>query len=176
MHVSTTHTIQFAMVISLIVATSLNGVIGKDNKLPWHMPADLREFKSKTLGHHLLMGSHTFYSIGRILPGRTTIVASTKMNHVVSGYYVVRSIGEAIALARTQGASKLFVIGGGKIYEQTLPLADKIYLTKIHVTLVGDTHFPTLGEDWVQRSIVSHKADEHNAYDYEFITLEKKVE
>ncbi|WP_339043856.1 dihydrofolate reductase [Cardinium endosymbiont of Tipula unca] len=174
MYVSTTHATKYVMIISLIVATSLNGVIGKDNKLPWHMPADLREFKSKTLGHHLLMGSYTFHSIGCILPGRTTIVVSRKMDQSVSGYYVARSIGEAIALARAQGASKLFVIGGGNIYEQTLPLADKIYLTKIHVTLVGDTYFSALGEAWVQRSVVSHKADEHNAYDYEFITLEKK--
>jgi dihydrofolate reductase len=157
-----------------MVATSLNRVIGKENKLPWHIPADLKEFKKKTLGHHLLMGSHTFRSIGCILPNRISIVVSTQMKASVSGYYVVRSIEAGINLAREQGALELFIIGGGQIYEQTLPLASRIYLTKIYVNLLGDTYFPLLGEEWVQRSIISCKADAHNLYDYEFIVLEKQ--
>lgn len=161
------------MIISLIVATSLNRVIGKENKLPWHMPADLQEFKKKTLGHHLLMGSHTFRSIGTILPNRISIVVSAKMNQSVTGYYVVRSIEDAIDLAKWQGESELFVIGGGAIYEQTLPLASKIYLTRVYTHVLGDTFFPLLGEEWVQRSIRSFKADAQNLYDYEFSVLEK---
>ncbi|MGI2299796.1 dihydrofolate reductase [Candidatus Cardinium hertigii] len=155
------------------MAMSLNRVIGNQNSLPWHLPADLKEFKKKTLGHHLLMGSHTFHSIGRILPGRISIVVSTKMDRSVVGYHVVRSIQEAISLAKGQGALELFVIGGGKIYEQTLPLAHKIYLTKIHLMVSGDTYFPLIGEEWVQRIISSFKADHKNPYDYEFILLEK---
>ncbi|WP_243018075.1 MULTISPECIES: dihydrofolate reductase [Candidatus Cardinium] len=162
------------MVISLIAAMALNGVIGKDNKLPWHIPADLQEFKKNTLGHHLVMGSQTFRSIGRLLPNRTSIVVSTKMDQSVVGYHVVRSIAEAISLAKTQGESELFVIGGGSIYRQTLPLAHRIYLTKIHAILAGDTYFPMLGKEWVQRVVRSFKADNKNSYDYEFIVLEKE--
>lgn len=162
------------MVISLIVAMSLNRVIGKQNKLPWHLPADLQEFKKHTRGHHLVMGSHTFRSIGRILPNRISIVVSTKMDRLVVGYHVVSSIEEAISLAKAQGESELFVIGGGKIYGQTLPIAHRIYLTKIHTILPGDTYFPLLGKEWVQRDIRSFKADAKNSYDYEFIVLEKE--
>ncbi|CCM10557.1 Dihydrofolate reductase [Cardinium endosymbiont cEper1 of Encarsia pergandiella] len=163
------------MIISIIVAMSLNRVIGKKNKLPWHLPADLKEFKKKTLGHHLLMGSHTFRSIGSILPGRISIVVSTKMDRSVVGYHVVRSIEEAISLAKEQGASELFVIGGEKIYEQTLALAHKIYLTRIHLMVSGDTYFPLIGDEWVERTIGSFKADHKNPYDYEFILLEKET-
>ncbi|TSJ81485.1 dihydrofolate reductase [Cardinium endosymbiont of Dermatophagoides farinae] len=160
--------------ISLIVAMSLNSVIGKQNKLPWHLPADLQEFKKQTQGHHLLMGSHTFHAIGRILPGRISIVVSTKMDQSVVGYHVVRSIEEAIQLAKAQEESELFVIGGGKIYEQTLPLADRIYLTKIHAIVPGDTYFPVLGKEWIASAMRSCKADAKNPYDYEFILLEKE--
>ncbi|TDG94159.1 dihydrofolate reductase [Cardinium endosymbiont of Culicoides punctatus] len=163
------------MIISIIVATSLNGVIGKENALLWHMPADLRAFKSKTIGHYILMGSRTFHSIGRVLPGRTTIVVSTKMDQSVKDYHVVRSIEDGLFSAKNQGESELFVIGGGEIYAQTLPLAHKIYLTKIHTNVTGDTYFPTLGKEWIQRSLIPCKADEHNAYDYEFITLEREA-
>lgn len=162
------------MVISLIAAMALNRVIGKDNKLPWHIPADLQEFKKNTLDHHLVMGSQTFRSIGRLLPNRISIVVSTKMDQSVVGYHVVRSIPEAISLAKAQGESELFVIGGGSIYRQTLPLAHRIYLTKIHAILAGDTYFPMLGKEWVQRVVRSFKADNKNSYDYEFIVLEKE--
>ncbi|WP_419241294.1 dihydrofolate reductase [Cardinium endosymbiont of Nabis limbatus] len=161
------------MIISLIAAMSLNRVIGNQNKLPWHLPADLQEFKKHTLGHYLLMGSHTFHAIGRILPNRISIVVSTQMEQSVIGYHVVRNIEEAIDLAKSKGESELFVIGGGKVYEQTLPIAHRIYLTKVHATLPGDTYFPLLGKEWVQSGIRSFKADEINPFDYEFIVLEK---
>ncbi|MGI2298835.1 dihydrofolate reductase [Candidatus Cardinium hertigii] len=161
------------MIISIIVAMSLNRVIGQQNRLPWHLPADLKEFKKKTLGHYLVMGSHTFRSIGRVLPDRVSIVVSTKMDQSVVGYHVVRNIEEAISLAKEEGASELFVIGGGKVYEQTLPLAHKIYLTKIHLVVSGDTYFPLIGEEWVERIICSFKADHKNPYDYEFMLLER---
>lgn len=162
------------MVISLIVAMSLNRVIGKQNKLPWHLPADLQKFKKHTLGHHLVMGSHTFRSIGRILPNRISIVVSTKMDRSVVGYHVVSSIEAAIHLAKAQGESELFIIGGGTIYHQTLPIAHRIYLTKVHAILSGDTYFPVLGKEWVQRLMRSFKADAKNPYDYDFIVLEKE--
>ncbi|MCT4697102.1 MAG: dihydrofolate reductase [Candidatus Cardinium sp.] len=162
------------MVISLIVALSLNRVIGKQNKLPWHLPADLQEFKQRTMGHHLVMGSHTFRSIGRILPSRVSIVVSSTMDQLAVGYHVVRSIEEAISLAKAQGESELFVIGGEKVYTQTLLMAHRIYLTKIHAIVAGDTYFPVLGKEWVERDIRSFKADAKNPYDYAFIVLEKK--
>ncbi|WP_342265405.1 dihydrofolate reductase [Cardinium endosymbiont of Philonthus spinipes] len=162
------------MVISLIVAMSLNRVIGRNNKLPWHLPADLQEFKKHTQGHHLVMGSHTFRSIGRILPNRVSIVVSKKMDQSGVGYHVVGSLASAINLAKAQGESELFVIGGGTIYSQTLPIADRIYLTKIHAIVPGDTYFPLLGKEWVECAIRSFKADEKNPYDYEFIVLEKQ--
>ncbi len=162
------------MIISIIAAMSLNRVIGMQNKLPWHLPADLQEFKKNTLGHYLVMGSHTFRSIGRILPNRISIVVSRKMDQSTVGYHVVRSIKEAIDLAKSQGESELFVIGGGKIYHQALPIADRIYLTRIHVVVSGDTYFPLLGKEWIKRTVRSYQANEKNPYDYEFIVLEKE--
>ncbi|MBX9890574.1 MAG: dihydrofolate reductase [Amoebophilaceae bacterium] len=163
------------MNISIIVAASLNRVIGQHNKLPWHMPADLRHFKTKTVGHPILMGSHTFRSIGRVLPNRTSIVVSSTMDQSVIDYKVVRSIEEGIAIAKASGALELFVIGGGRIYEQTLPIAHTIYLTQIHAELEGDIFFPVLGEEWkiITRSFC--KADEQHPYDYEFTVLKKEA-
>lgn len=163
------------MIISLIAAVSLNGVIGKANKLPWHMPADLRQFKRKTMGHHLLMGSRTFQSIGSLLPGRTTVVVSSKMDPPIKkDYYVMRDIEAAIQLAKTRRETELFVIGGSIIYQQLLPLADQIYLTKIYTTVEGDSYFPLLDETWIECSIDVHLADECNPYNYAFITLMKR--
>lgn len=161
------------MRISLIVATDLNGVIGKDNKIPWYIPADLREFKRKTWGHHILMGRHTFDSIGRILPHRINIVVSTHLKRREEDYYVVRSIKEGIDLARKQKESELFVIGGSKIYKQTLPLAQRVYLTKIHTMVDGDAYFPVLSGEWEQSTSFFYKADKNNSFDYEFIVIER---
>jgi len=161
------------MIVSIIVATASNGVIGQNNKLPWHMPADLLHFKQLTLGHHILMGRNTFRSIGRILPNRISIVVSATMDASALDYKVVRNIQEGIALAKTSGEKELFIIGGGFIYQQSLALADKIYLTRIHVTLEGDTFFPPLQEEWKITSSLSYKADANNLYDWDLVVLEK---
>ena len=163
------------MTISIIVAASLNRVIGQHNTLPWHMPADLRHFKAKTVGHPILMGSHTFRSIGRVLPHRTSIVVSSTMDQSVIDYKVVRSIEEGIEVAKTSGALELFVIGGGLIYEQTLPIAHTIYLTQIHANLEGDIYFPLLGEEWKITDRTFCKADDQHPYNYEFIVLKKEA-
>ena len=167
--------LKWLMVISLIAAMALNRVIGKDNRLPWNLPADLQVFKEKTVGHCLLMGRHTFDSIGRILPNRISIVVSRTIHSVTNGYYIVNSIEAGVRLAREKGEEELFVIGGGQIYAQILPFAHKIYLTRVHTHLLGDTYFPLLGQEWAQRSIRACYADARNAYDYDFIVLEKMM-
>lgn len=162
------------MIISLIVAMSLNRVIGNANKLPWHLPADLQEFKKNTLNRHIVMGRHTFNAIGGLLPNRISIVVSTTMDTSVLGYYVVRNLSQAINFAKEQGESELFIIGGQQIYTYALPLAHRIYLTKIHTTIGGDTYFPLLGKEWIERKVRSCKADIKNVYDYDFILLERE--
>ncbi|HLP34599.1 MAG TPA: dihydrofolate reductase [Amoebophilaceae bacterium] len=162
------------MHISLIVAAALNRVIGKGNQLPWHMPADLRFFKQKTTGHHILMGSRTFQSIGRILPNRVTIVVSSQMDENMSDYQVVRSIKAGIQWAECAGETELFVVGGAQIYAQTLPLADRVYVTQIQASVPGDAYFPILGTEWVERSRQFFQADAHHVYDHVYLVFERK--
>ncbi len=161
------------MRISLIVAAALNRVIGQGNRLPWHMPADLRFFKQKTTGHHILMGSRTFQSIGRILPNRIAIVVSSQMDANVLDYRVVRSIEAGIQLAKCAGESELFVIGGAQIYAQTLPLADRVYVTQIQASVTGDAYFPILGTEWAERSRQFFQADAQHVYDYAYMVFER---
>lgn len=132
------------MKLSIIVAVAENGVIGRDNRLPWRISADLKRFKSLTLGHHLLMGRKTFQSIGRPLPGRTIIVLSRGTPELPAGVEIAGSLVEATALARAAGETETFVAGGAAIYAEALPRTDTLYLTSVAATIEGDTHFP----DW----------------------------
>ena len=130
------------MLISIIVAMGTNRVIGKNGQIPWHQPSDLQRFKRLTLGHPLIMGRRTFASIGRLLPGRQTIILSRNPNYEVAGCDVVNDIETALQLANS--AEEVFICGGAEIYQQFLPLTERIYLTELDVNPDGDTVFPEL--------------------------------
>ncbi len=139
--------------LSLIVAVARNGVIGKDNRLPWHIPEDLKRFRALTMGHHIIMGRRTWESIGRPLPGRTSVVITRDADYTASGAQVVHSLTEAVA--GCAGDAEAFVIGGAEIYREALPHADRVYLTEVMADYPGDVSFPALGPEW--REISRHE-------------------
>ena len=154
--------------ISLIVAMANNRVIGKDNQMPWHLPADLGHFKAVTLGKPIIMGRKTYESIGRPLPGRKNIVISRNADYSLEGCETVCSLEEALDLVND--VEEVMIIGGGYLYSQTLPQADRLYLTFIDLDVDGDTQFPEfehLRLKEVKRE--KHLKDEKNPYDYEFV-------
>lgn len=158
--------------ISVIVAAAANDVIGEGNRLPWHLPADLRHFKKITMGWPVLMGRATYQSIGRPLPGRLNIVLTADRGFAAPGCTVVHSIDEALQAAA--GREELMVIGGASIYRQLLPLADRLYLTRVHHEFAGDTRFPeTDFSRWRELSREDHDADERNPYPYSFLVYER---
>ena len=157
------------MIISIIVAISKNQVIGKNNQLIWHLPKDMKFFMDTTMDTIVIMGRKNYESIGRPLPGRTTIVLTKNKDYKVEGCHVVFSIEEGIALAKALDENELMIIGGGEIYNQTLPLTQKIYYTTVHFDFEGDTFYPSLSEsEWELLTEDFHAADEKNKYDYTF--------
>jgi dihydrofolate reductase len=150
------------MLISCIVARSKNNVIGKDNEIPWYLPADLQYFKKITLGHHVLMGRNCYVSIGRPLPKRTNVIITRDPFFISSNCLVARSIDEALRLAYENGETEAFIIGGGQIYEQTKDLWDRLYLTEVDIETEGDVFFPDtdLENDWQLISESIHERDE----------------
>ena len=168
------------MIISLLVAMDEGRGIGKDNHLPWHLSADLKRFKALTMGHHMIMGRKTFDSIGRVLPGRKTIIVTRNqdyrieaINNQAGQIYILHSIDEAIIFADEAGENEVFIIGGGKIFEQTLPLASRIYLTRVLTRLDCDTYFPEFNPgQWEILDEAYIPADENNEYDsiYQFLS------
>lgn len=158
--------------ISMIAAMDKNRVIGNQNKLPWHLPADLKHFKQLTLGKSILMGRKTFASIGRPLPERTNIIITRDPLFKAAGCEIYHSIPEA--LAKTATESEIMIIGGANIFEQCLPLAQTLYLTIIKHDFVGDTYFPRLDlSEWREIESHEHQPDEKNSYAYKFITLSR---
>ena len=157
------------MGLSLIVARASNGVIGKDNQLPWHLPADLKYFKAVTMGKPIVMGRKTFESIGRPLPGRHNIVVTRNPDFTSNGITVVHSVEAAIAAAIE--VAEIMLIGGTELYKLSLPLADRIYLTEIHQDFDGDAHFPVLESRWREISREDHISDD--GLGYSFCVLEK---
>lgn len=166
------------MILSVIVAMAHNRVIGLNNQMPWHLPADLAWFKKNTLNKPVIMGRKTFESIGRPLPNRHNIVISRQIepcDNKISNVSRVKSIDEAISLAQAQQPDEVFIIGGGNIYQQVLPLIDRLYLTHIDAELQGDTYFPDyLPEQWQVIYQEDHQADEKNSYPYQFKILQRK--
>lgn len=157
------------MKVSCIVATAHNNVIGKDNDIPWYLPADLQYFKKITLGHHILMGRKCYTSIGRPLPKRTNVIITRDPYFISTNCIVVHSISEALEKAYDNGEEEAFIIGGGTIYEQTMDLWDRLYLTQVDVKAEGDIYFPKLEKDkWKLVSEDPRKADDKNEYDYNF--------
>jgi dihydrofolate reductase len=160
--------------ISSIVAMAENGVIGRNNQLPWHLPADLKHFKNITSGHAILMGRKTFESIGRPLPQRTNIVLTRNERYQADGCLIAKTLEEAVAL--TPPHQDLFIIGGAEIYKQYLPQVQKLYLTLIHQSFSGDAYFPAIDmNDWKETSRIRHEADEAHAYAYSFVELERML-
>ena len=153
--------------ISCIVAMSENYVIGRDGDMPWRMSADLKRFKRITMGHHMLMGRKTFDSIGRPLPGRTSVVISRTATYDHPQIRVARSLDEALEVAAND--DEPFITGGEQIFRLAMPLIERIYLTRIHQTIDGDTHFPEVDwQVWELKREEHHRADDKNQYDHTF--------
>ncbi len=163
------------MILSLIVAVSSNNVIGKENKLPWHLPNDLKYFKNTTWAMPIIMGRKTYESIGKPLPGRTNIVISRNTDWKAAGVETVQSLDQAIEFCNQLQVKELFIIGGAEIFNTSLPLAKRIYLTRIHQDFDGDVFFPNVNEDnWKMISKRDCQPDEKNAYSHSFQVWERK--
>ncbi|MDH3429595.1 MAG: type 3 dihydrofolate reductase [Gammaproteobacteria bacterium] len=158
--------------ISLIVAASSNNVIGANGKLPWRLSGDLQRFKALTLGKPIVMGRLTYESIGRPLPGRQNIVITRQADYEAEGCDVVPSVEAALAAAGS--AEEIVIIGGGHIYREFLPRADRIYLTRVQAEIEGDAFFPPLADDqWCETEREASVADESNDYDVVFLVLDR---
>lgn len=155
--------------VSLIVAMSSNGVIGRDGDLPWHLPADLRHFKTTTMGHHLIIGRATWDELGKPLPGRTMVVVTRNHEFKADGVLVAHSVEEALSLVVDD--DEPFIGGGAEIYRQALEaeMVDRLYITRIHAEVEGDTFFPDTDLDgWLLADRIDHPADEKNEFAYSF--------
>ncbi len=160
------------MKISIIVAAATNNVIGSDGELPWRLPEDLKRFKQLTIGKPVIMGRLTYESIGKPLPDRRNIVLSARKGLNIEGCEVVDTPDAAIRLAG--GAEEVMVIGGGGVYSQMLPMADRIYMTRINATVDGDTLFPELDDnEWQVVDRVDFPADESRQFGFSFVTLDR---
>lgn len=160
------------MIKSIIVAKAENNIIGKDNGLIWHMPQDLKHFRSTTMGHYIIMGRKTFEATQKPLPGRTSIVITRNKEYKAEGCLIVNNIEEAFRLGMENKQEEVFILGGGEIYKHAMDLADKIYLTEIKQTFEGDTYFPEIDDrKWQEIKREEFKADDKNPHDYAFVEL-----
>ncbi len=158
--------------ISVIVAMARNRVIGAANKIPWHLPAELKLFKTITMGHHIVMGRNTWESIGRLLPGRTSVIVTRQPSYRVDGALMAPSL-EA-ALAACKGDDEIFIIGGAQLYAAAMPYANRLYLTVVDADVAGDARMPEFNLDaWRKCSAQSIAADDKNPYDYVQTVYEK---
>ena len=149
-----------------------NRVIGANGTIPWRLPNELQLFKRVTMGHHIIMGRKTWESIGRLLPGRTTVIVTRQKDYAVPGAIVTNTLESALAACNND--SEVFVIGGGELYKLALPLAQRIYLTTVNASPAGDTCMPELDlRQWNRTSSEQSHADEKHAFDYEFAVYER---
>lgn len=167
------------MQLSLIVAVASNGVIGRDNGLPWHLPGDLKHFKSITMGKPIIMGRRTYESIGRALPGRTNIVLTRDDSFAGDGVERAHDLAQAMRIANEnadpQNASEAMIIGGAGVYEAALAETSRIYLTEVHMEVDGDTYFPALNpEEWSETSREAITPGPKDMCDYSFVVLDRK--
>jgi dihydrofolate reductase len=161
------------MSIAIIVAMASNHTIGINNTLPWRCPTDLQHFKALTMGHHMIMGRKTFDSIGKPLPGRTTIVVTRNPDLQIPGCTMAASLPEA--LAACAGDPQIFIVGGAEIYAQALPLADTLYITEIKKPVEGDAHFPNFGLDvWQEIARESQQQTEPQPLSFDFVTYRRR--
>lgn len=166
------------MRLAMIVAQSSNRVIGRDNKLPWYLPGDLKYFKQATMGKPIIMGRKTFESIGKPLPGRLNIVISRDASFTAQGIKVVMSLPEAIELAESQalidGVDEAMIIGGAQIYALALPEVERLYITQVHADIEGDAYFPEFNRSqWAELGREDFSAQGPNPYDYSFIVYQR---
>jgi dihydrofolate reductase len=163
------------MLISLVVAASENNAIGKDNKLLWHLPNDMKFFKNTTWAMPVIMGRKTYDALGKPLTGRTNIVITRQRAWKAEGVKVVKNLDEAIIAAAHTDAKEAFVIGGGEIFKESMRRAHRIFLTRVHAVLEGDTFFPEINErDWKMVSSLDFSADDKHAFAYSFQIWEQK--
>jgi dihydrofolate reductase len=158
--------------ITLIVAMSRNRVIGREGAIPWHLPQELRRFKALTMGHHIVMGRRTWDSIGRLLPGRTTVIVTRNPALQVPGALIAHSLPHALALGAAD--SEIFVIGGAEIFREALGYADRIHLTTVEADIEGDTYMPELDlTGWRKVAVESHPAGEGNPLAWTLVTYDR---
>ena len=158
--------------VSLIVAMARNRVIGINNTLPWHLPADLKHFKALTMGHHIVMGRKTYESIGKPLPGRTSVVVTRNRELKIDGCVMSGSLQEAIAACGSD--EEIFIVGGAEIFEQALSLTDTLYVTEIQQDIAGDTHFPVFDKKrWREVSREHHSQEIPQPLEYHFVTYQR---
>ncbi|QLE96176.1 dihydrofolate reductase [Neptunomonas phycophila] len=166
------------MRLAMIVAQSSNRVIGRDNKLPWYLPGDLKYFKQATMGKPIIMGRKTFESIGKPLPGRLNIVISRDASFTAQGIKVVMSLPDAIELAESQalidGVDEAMIIGGAQIYALALPEVERLYITQVHADIEGDAYFPEFNRSqWTELGREDFSAQGPNPFDYSFIVYQR---
>lgn len=163
------------MIISIIAAMDRNRLIGNNNQLPWHLPADFAHFRSVTMGKPVIMGRKTYESIGKPLPGRTNIVLSRNPDLQIEGVICVTSFEDAIAAVFDE--EEIMIIGGSSIYEMLMPIVNRMYLTFVDAQFDGDAWFPDFEENqWQETESAIHQADDRNLYNCRFVTFERKVE
>ena len=163
------------MKLSLLAALSTNNVIGRDNQVPWRLSTDLKRLKNMTMGHHILMGRKTYESVGKPLPGRTNVVITRQEDYAPEGVTVVHSLEEAVRVATANGEDEAFVLGGAEIYDQAMHRADRMYLTRVHAEVGGDTYFPDFDDvsEWRLTDAEHFDADEKNEFPFSFLTYER---
>ena len=163
------------MRLSIIAALSTNNVIGRDNDIPWRQSTDLKRLKALTMGHHIVMGRKTWETLGRPLPGRVNVVITRREDYRADGAVVVTSIDEALHIAAAAGDAKVFIGGGAQIYQQPMHRCDRMYLTRIHADVEGDTFFPEFDDvsEWHLTDAEHFEADEKNQYPYSFLTYDR---
>jgi dihydrofolate reductase len=160
--------------VSIIVAMAKNRVIGAAGRIPWHLPNELQLFKRLTMGHHILMGRKTYESIGRLLPGRTTVIVTRQPGYCVPGAIVAHSLEAAIVAGGRD--DEIFVIGGAELYRAALPLAARIYLTTVAAEPAGDAFMPEFAPaEWRETSAEAFRADDRHPYDYQLTILERRL-
>lgn len=163
------------MTLSIIVAASENNVIGINNHLPWHLPIDMKYFKDTTMGKPIVMGRKSFEELGRVLPGRPNIMITRRADYKAEGLYVVPSLEAGIEKAKTFGTEEIFITGGGEIFKLALPIIDRLYLTRVHAEVSGDTYFPEFDpRGWKLVKNERHEKDEKHAYALTFQVWERE--
>jgi dihydrofolate reductase len=151
--------------LSIIVAVAKNRVIGINNTLPWHLPEDLKRFRALTMGHHIIMGRKTYDSLGRLLPGRTTVIVTRNTDYKVEGAIIAHSLHDAITLCKAD--DEVFLIGGAELYQEGLKLSSKLYITEIALDVEGDAYFPEYSADeWQESFSEAHVSEQGLAFNY----------